>query len=358
MKIKIAFALLIFCGGLYYGVTVFSGCPPTWQVVRGSFTVCPATPAEDRTWKIIWRDGHTSEKSNFAQGTCCWQVDCYPRLEEPRSFPIRLGEEWAETAYDRRCNGAECQNNGFRTETITHSCSHPPSCNQCEFSDSEDAAICLTNNLEDTGCCSNTEAAQCSINGGVWDANTCTCISPIVIDVLGNGFNLTDAQNGVLFDILNTGAPKQLAWTAADSDDAWLALDRNENGRIDKGRELFGSSAPQPELEAGESKNGFRALAVFDKPQKGGNGDGQIDVRDEIFADLKLWRDANHNGISETNELHRIEDSGIRVIELDYKESKKQDENGNWFRYRAKVSDAQGAQIGRWAWDVYLKVAE
>jgi len=49
-------------------------------------------------------------------------------------------------------------------------------------------------------------------------------------------------------------------------------------------------------------------------------------------------------------------ESGLGLIKLDYRESRKQDEHGNWFRYRSKVKDAQGAQIGRWAWDVFLKV--
>lgn len=124
-------------------------------------------------------------------------------------------------------------------------------------------------------CCDDNERLLCLQGGGEWYESQCACYSPIVIDVLGNGFNLTSAQGGVMFDIPGDGIPEQISWTAAKSDDSWLALDRNGNGLIDNGRELFGSSTPQPYLLEGESKNGFRALAVFDRSPYGGNGDGR-----------------------------------------------------------------------------------
>ncbi|HEX8565583.1 MAG TPA: hypothetical protein VF648_07920 [Pyrinomonadaceae bacterium] len=303
-------------------------------------------------YKGMWCDYNNfdTERRFKGWGRCINNVRCYPFLGTPITYRTSAGNgrlEVVVTDKDYNSNGS-CQVTETRYEFIENACSRsttqlcPPSgggyeCDELCFSYSPS----INENRP---------------NSELRSVDPCCIQSPILIDVLGNGFDLTDAQNGVDFDFNGDGIRHRTSWTSTNSDDAWLALDRNNNGMIDNARELFGNFTEQPAPLPDEEKHGFRALAVYDNSLTGKKqqGDGVIDDRDAIFRQLRLWQDVNHNGISEQNELRTLPELGIAGIELDYKESKRTDEFGNQFKYRAKVWDEGGAQAGRWAWDVFL----
>ncbi|MGB8534976.1 MAG: hypothetical protein WCD57_01065 [Acidobacteriaceae bacterium] len=182
------------------------------------------------------------------------------------------------------------------------------------------------------------------------------CSSPIIVDVSGKGFFLTSAANGVKFDISGTGTPVQMAWTAQGASNAFLALPGSD-GLVHNGKELFGNFTPQP---PSSNPNGFLALAVYDLPANGGNGDSIIDSRDAIYSSLRLWIDENHDGISQPNELHTLSSLGVYSISLKYHFSRKEDQYGNLFRFRSRVNPHDpndDSEVGPTAYDVFFHTA-
>lgn len=174
--------------------------------------------------------------------------------------------------------------------------------------------------------------------------------SPIVINFGSGGYRLTGADSPVTFDIAATGQAVRIDWTAAGADEAFLCLDRNHNGRIDDGAELFGTATP---LQAGgRAPNGFVALAELDD-----NHDGRIDEHDAIWSQLLLWRDANHDGISQPDELTPVAGSALVAISLDYHWTGRKDTWGNVFRYESQVIvQSAGTQpVPRPVYDVYFR---
>jgi hypothetical protein len=183
----------------------------------------------------------------------------------------------------------------------------------------------------------------------------CSPVSPIIIDTEGEGFHLTSAENGVMFDMENSGHPLKLSWTERGSHNAFLVLDRDGSGKITSGKELFGDWTPQPRSP---NPNGFLALAEFDKPENGGNSDGVIDDHDAVFSKLRLWIDENHDGVSQANELHTLPELGVYSLALRYVELRKTDRFGNEFRYRGLVNPGERRdrrdEVGRFAYDVFF----
>jgi len=207
----------------------------------------------------------------------------------------------------------------------------------------------------DSDCCTQGDtctAGVCAAPIHCFNNPSCTGGSPIILDISGKGFHLTSAEDGVSFDIAGVGSPIQIGWTAKEADNAFLALPAAD-GLIHSGKQLFGNFTPQP---PSPDPNGFLALAVYDKPAIGGNGDGIIDSRDAIYSHLRLWIDANHDGISQPEELHSLSSLGVLSLSLHDTLSRRVDQYGNLFRYKAAVdpNDPDPAHVGRVAYDVFF----
>src|SRR5687767_8024630 len=168
--------------------------------------------------------------------------------------------------------------------------------------------------------------------------------SPIIIDVDRNGYQLTSLDDGVFFDLDADGVAELVSWTRATSDEAFLAMDRNGNGRIDDGSELFGNNTPVYATGARiTASNGFEALKFLENSTFGrSERNGVINASDAAFARLLLWTDRNHNGLSEPDELQPVTAIGLQTIATDYRLSRRHDQFGNEFRQRAKATWSDG----------------
>jgi hypothetical protein len=372
---RLLIALTLVAAGAFTTITVLAVCGSYFQPAQSDTFAggpCPNAFSKTAYWTIYWTDGHvtTPPVQVTASGSCFGPENgvfqaCYPGFDEPYFAISSLGL-WDQVTHDpsHAGPGQPCQYDGIPTHDhwFTYLCK--AHCRGATDWTNYYTTGCITGFIDGGGTCGRSSAFQnqcyrfgdyedetCSCSGGCEDPGSC---SPIVIDTAGNGFDLTSAKNGPMFDITGFGeipgfAPiHHIGWTSANSDDGWLVLDLNGNGVIDNGMELFGTASPQP----GPERNGFLALAQYDRPVKGGNGDGTISDQDAVFSSLRIWIDGNHNGISEPSELVTLASLGIGKFELDYKESKRIDRYGNQFRYRAKVKDVDGAQLGRWAWDI------
>ncbi|RPD87429.1 hypothetical protein EGK75_05585 [Neisseria weixii] len=158
---------------------------------------------------------------------------------------------------------------------------------------------------------------------------------PLVLDLDGDGIETVGTQGykGALFDHNSDGIRTATGWVS--SDDGLLVIDRNGDGVINDGSELFGDSYT---LSNGtKAEHGYAALAEFDT-----NGDGKVDANDKDFDKLKVWRDLNQDGISQEGELFTLAEVGVASLSVAYQDVNTRLGNGNTIAQKGSYTTANG----------------
>src|SRR5690554_2374117 len=158
---------------------------------------------------------------------------------------------------------------------------------------------------------------------------------PIILDLDGNGLNTLGLNSGVYFDHDGSSILTRTGWVGEG--DALLVWDRNVNGLIESGAELFGDFTPMPDGTL--APNGFAALAALDA-----NGDGILDASDPAFAELKLWIDSDQNGVTSEGELISLADAGIASLNLGSTLKNQKQSNGNTLAREGSFTRTDGTE--------------
>jgi VCBS repeat-containing protein len=168
--------------------------------------------------------------------------------------------------------------------------------------------------------------------------------SPIILDLDGDGVETSAVKSGTWFDHAADGFAEQTGW--AGRDDGLLVRDLDGNGRIDSGREMFGSETLL--ANGTRAANGFEALVELDS-----NLDGKIDAQDAAFASLRIWKDADGDGYTGAGELLTLAEAGVQSINVGYVNSSHVDTNGNAHKQVGSYTTTDGQT--RAATDVWVK---
>jgi hypothetical protein len=306
------------------------------------FPYLQLTPGAEATLTVTWNPGF-NPLNEFSCGRInhdAATIDLFGRVRDPQGFERNcaldgivadnlaheIGHYFGMT--ESSCSGyimfgVQFQSNGAYTQRNVQG-------QECSFADDANSTQMEINNENSSDPFCDAYCWTSCVNG-VCPERTVDTGCPILIDLDGNGLRLAGLGDAVSFDLDFDTRPESTAWTAEGEQDAFLALDRNENGVIDHGGELFGNSF---RLADGDlAPHGYVALAELDLPELGGNGDGVLDWRDGMFSSLLLWVDLNHNAISEPEELWSVDQGGLTRFALEYRESRRRDRYGNEFRY-------------------------
>jgi hypothetical protein len=182
-----------------------------------------------------------------------------------------------------------------------------------------------------------TTVTQGTVNVSIKDATKYNYISPIAIDLNGDGVQTVSVNDGVTFDILNIGQRVATGWISGD--DGFLAVDNNGNGSIDNRDELFGGGVGE----------GFAKLDSFDS-----NRDGVVDEKDTDWQKLKIWQDKNVNGVTDAGELNNLSSYGIASLNVAHTNDFSKDAQGNILGERSTAIGTNGQSMDMI--DVYFKL--
>ena len=160
-------------------------------------------------------------------------------------------------------------------------------------------------------------------------------VDPLIFDLDNDGIETVglNAAKSILFDSNGDGVKTATGW--AGKDDGLLVWDRNGNGQIDSGRELFGDASIKTNGE--RARDGLDALADLDS-----NGDGVISALDALWNELKIWQDANQDGISQAHELKSLNEQGFQEIKLTPTGGAQTQANGNQITSSAGYTKTDG----------------
>lgn len=175
-------------------------------------------------------------------------------------------------------------------------------------------------------------------SGFVWDyCGCCLNETPLLLQFDNDEVTLSGLEDGVTFDINGAGRLYRMGWPGKSSQ-AWLVWDRNRNGIVDDGSEMFGNTMRLPDGTL--RSDGFAALSYFDE-----NRDRRIDRSDSVFSSIRLWFDRNRDATTDDGELLSLADARVTALGLDPARSDDRDRAGNRILLRSWAAMSDGRRV-------------